>query len=452
MLLVLLCVVIIATVVFAAISMVTTDARAALQEQFSAEAYYLARAGVTEAIRGLRDNSGWGTSAVAFKYLRGTVNVTSTGNNGNSNNNVKMWTVCSVATTAEATRTIYAYCLTESFAKYAYFSQVEPAGTYYRTGMSFGGPVHTNGHFSFMGTPAFADKTTSANADEQSSPPTSGYPFDPAAFVYDASRLTDGNATSQIFTSPSSFYHAWKGDYQNNHPVATGASAAFSFAGGQPAVTMPSSLTTVSGAATYSFTGASTVVFNANGTAAVTSGGTTTTVSTYPTATLYCKKGNVTVSGTVHGSVTLGADGVKGDTASGNVVVADNLVYADKTRDTLGLVAYNNVHVSPGSTWSGKDPSGANGLEIDGSIIAVLGEEDVSNPSQPYAGTLTIFGGLINYQPGVTGTMDSSGNVVSGFRQVLQYDSRLQLSPPPNYPITGAIVVKGLVDTGALGR
>src|SRR5205807_1751995 len=129
-------------------------------------------------------------------------------------------------------RQLRVWVQSNSFALYSYFSNVEMAGDYWITGNTFTGPAHTNGHFNFAGTPAFADQTTSSNSDEQVGIKGDPAVFDPTRINYNTANITGGDVTNAgILTDPKKFYHVQNGGgntYTNTFPKPLNNSPTFS--------------------------------------------------------------------------------------------------------------------------------------------------------------------------------------------------------------------------------
>lgn len=449
-----------AVLAFTAMSLVTFETQGGLQENLATKAYYLARRGVTYAGARLGANQAYTGETVTFTEGRCTITVTP--DSGNSTSTLKRWTAVCVGTSGTASRTLKAWLISESFSKYVYFSNVEPIGSFWTTGSVFEGPVHTNGHFSFYGVPRFQSRVTTSNSDEYATPARTLYPYDPVAGTYNT-RYCYSNPTygyyagTQTYTDPSKFYDAVTGNYSNDRPAAYNNSQDFSFAGGQPTKAMPTSLDCISqstGVIKYLSedpTRTMTILFNADGTARVThTSGVVETVSTSPTATIYVV-GNVNVSGTVKGKVTLGAMATSSsDTSTGNINITSSLLYSDTTAtnhtDTTGLVAWNNVNIVT-SAYVRQD------VNIFASVMAIKGSYQVPNYSTGiWRGQLALTGGLTVQRAGITGCVDGAGNFVSGYQEIYHYDSRLVDSPPPNFPVVvGSVILRALQDYGALG-
>ncbi len=140
--------------------------------------------------------------------------------------------------------------------------------------------------------------------------------------------------------------------------------------------------------------------------------------------------GNLNISGTLSGRLTVGA--------SGDVKITNNVIYANDPRlpgststDTLGIISEGDVVISKNAPTN---------LEIDASIMALstsfmLEDWGENGPK----GTLSVFGGIIQKERGPVGTF-SGTTKVSGYSKNYNYDARLLISPPPFVPTTGDYV------------
>jgi Tfp pilus assembly protein PilX len=411
---------------YAAISLATIDSQTCTQQQIALQALNMARAGLFRARAQLRNDYSWGsTQSYQYTLIDGgyTVSVWPSPNNAGSTQ--KLWQVTSVGTYRSATRTVTAWMLLESFAKYAYFTNSElssSGGTIWFTSSdAITGPAGTNGFFSFNHTPQFSDKVTSANNNDGD--------YTAAAYSYSQGGTVTNN--------PSQFYR-YASNYTTDYPTAYQSSPNFSFSGGQPQVTLPTNTGTVKNAATLSLTGNATIVFNSNGTATVTQSGQSQTVSTAQ-ATIYVSNGTATVSGTVSGHVTVGADN--------GINIPASVVYNDPTSDVLGLVTPAAITVTASANTVAD-------LTIDASMMSFSNSFTVQNYSSGVArGTLHVFGGIIQWYRGPVGTLNSStGAIVTGYAKDYKWDSKLLDQPPPNFPTTGNIQIMDFTDSGALGH
>jgi hypothetical protein len=141
--------------------------------------------------------------------------------------------------------------------------------------------------------------------------------------------------------------------------------------------------------------------------------------------------GNLTLSGTLNGRLTIGAER--------DVVIPNNVVYADDpqtnpaSNDVLGIISERDVVIDDGAP---------NNLRIDASIMALDSSFMMENYWQGSPkGTLTVYGGIIQEERGPVGTFNAStGQKVTGYSKSYLYDQRLMASPPPFMPSTGDYV------------
>ena len=283
-----------------------------------------------------------------------------------------------------------------TFAQFAYYSQSEGSGIYWANGDTVYGRMHTQATMLISGSPVFWGKVTS---------------------------LGGTNPTK----STAKFY----GGYQKgvNIPMPVDLSATVAAGTGGKVYS--------AGDLWITFKGDS-VLWKTSATGAVTR----TTLSSYaPNGAIIVSNGNVHVQGTMSGRATVCAS--SSTSGKGNVYIDDDVLYTHDPRvttsnDMLGLIAYNSVIVSDNTA------NGTN-CEIDAALFCLKGGLTAENynrnsPTTPpvIRGRLTLYGGVTQYQRGPVGTLDGSGNIVTGFRKNYTYDNRLQVDYPPFYPMTGS--------------
>ena len=162
--------------------------------------------------------------------------------------------------------------------------------------------------------------------------------------------------------------------------------------------------------------------------------------------------GNVALSGVVRGRVTVAA--------TGNILIADDLVYATNPgagtcSDALGLFAGGNVIVADNTLNSPVQPtSAANWFTYDDTkdefidaVVLTLNQFTVENyasgstKAEPCEnnlwgrGCLYLTGGIIQQQRGAVGTVTSPGG--TGYLKRYSYDACAYTNPPPYFPTTG---------------
>ena len=149
---------------------------------------------------------------------------------------------------------------------------------------------------------------------------------------------------------------------------------------------------------------------------------------------VFVNGGNLTVSGTLKGQLTLGT--------SQNVIVANAVRYncnpltqTDVTNqpcsptDLLGIVAEQNIVVSRSAPYD---------VTIHASVMALNESFTVERWWEgPPKGTLSVLGGIIQTRRGPVGTFNGgTGAKLSGYTKDYRYDVRLSNMAPPFYPTT----------------
>jgi hypothetical protein len=328
-----------------------------------------------------------------------TVTITDLGSPGGSAS-IRRYRVRSVGTIGLTSQTVTNYLQTDNYARYIWFTDTE---SYQGTNVWFwdedhlNGPTHTNGHFNIKGDPRFDGEVRSVD----------NY----IRYYNNGNNIN----SSELNNAP------------NDVPVF-GDTVTL----GSDTINMPTQALNLRAASTNGglrLTGNSTVVLNANGTMNVTNsnkGWNNHNMALPGNGALFVKDGNLNISGTLSGRLTVGA--------SRDINITNNIRYANDPRlpgststDTLGIISEEDVMISKNAPAN---------LEIDGSIMALntsfMLEEWWTNGAR---GTLSVFGGIIQKQRGPVGTF-SGTTKVSGYSKDYNYDVRLLSSPPPFVPTT----------------
>ncbi len=194
------------------------------------------------------------------------------------------------------------------------------------------------------------------------------------------------------------------------------------------------------------FTGNTNLVCNDTGTMEVTNaqkGWVSHNMAIPASKGILVEGGNLYVSGTLNGEVTLAAaESTSGQ--GGSIVVTDNIRYSDRydqgslrtdpylapgSDDYLGMIAEKNIVISKNAP---------DNLEIDGSMMA-LGDSFIVErwwDSSYNKDTLMVLGGIIQQERGPVGTFSGSGKL-SGYSKNYIYDTRLNSKSLPYFPTTG---------------
>ena len=373
--------------------MVTGGLRQANKAIESTRAYYVADAGLADALMQLRAAASFPANftvnntayPVGPNNLNGNYAVNVTTNNA-------IWptyTLASVGVFGNTTKTLTLRVKATSYARWNYLSVTETSpswGTlWWVTGMYSEGPVHTNGQFNIWGSPIYDGPVSQVSSTINYG--NGGLPTDNPNFEDGLTLNADAIyfPTTELLTS-----------VQNGAAQTQG----------------------------LSLTGDTTIALVSDGTMNVTNSAKkweAKNMAIPGNGALYVGNGDVTVQGTLKGQLTIATNQ--------NVLIGGNIRYNTDPRtdststDLLGLVANTNVTVKQNA------PSN---LEIDAYVVAMGGAFQLENFSTGgYKGDMVQFGGLMNKYCGPTGVINSQGVIVDGYNQLQYYDTRLQNAAPP---------------------
>lgn len=285
-----------------------------------------------------------------------------------------------------------------SFSKFAYFSNIE-GGIYWITGDTVWGPFHTQQKLTVAGSPVFYGKVTAKNGLTKN--PSSSKPKFYGGFQKGVSIDLPANLNPLVAAAQSG------GAYFNNQHLW--------------------------------------LEFHANGkvtyrVGSATATPTTVDLSTFaPNGVILANNGNMHIKGKVSGKLTISATGSSG-AAKGNVFVDSSVTYVNNpmtgpSSDMLGIVADNDVIITDNANNAGNVNLHATVFSRSGGLTAE------NHNSRPAGGTLTVLGGIQQYQRGPVGTFSGSGTIASGFLKNYRYDERMYVDTPPFFPTTGSYEV-----------
>ncbi len=450
---------------FSIMAIVGAQSRTVSNQAQSIKAYYLARMGIDRAMAELRCNVFWtgrgesGTESspsvplkvfnVNAKGFSGTYTVSVLERTSNSTSAIKYWQLTATGQTEDSTRILKSWVTTESFAKYAYFTDYDYG--YWMSGNIFDGPVHTNGLFTYNGNPKYAYQVTCANlrtydglnnADEGwllTLGSTNRYKYEKQ---WREGTFYDFNDPSKThfycpLNSTSSTYSTW-----TDGPAAYLGSTNYSFQCGQPEIRLPIDTSGIKNVADISInpSGSSTnnyyMTFYMDGSNCryvIRSGSSTgTKVTPDPDPLL---PGDSTIH--VNGNLYLQNSKVKGKVtlaASNQVYIQGNLKLNSTSEDMVGLVGQKDVQVdTPG-----------NDVTIHASILAISGSFKAKSYSFSPQKHMYLYGGNIARSAGYFATSST------GYIEHYVYDTRFLNSCPKNFPITGRMKVLSIEDNAAL--
>jgi len=314
--------------------------------------------------------------------------------------------ICSVGHYEGFSDTVLVTLKPSSFSKFAYYSVSEGNNpTYWITGDTVWGPLHTQDKLTISGDPVFNGKVTT---------------------------LT--HFVTKGYSNPE-----FNGGYQTgvNMPLPPGGTASVK------------SLADNGGA---DFTGHDTVYVKFAGDSikykySYGSSYTSVLAKTFaPNGAIFATGATLRLQGTVTGQYSIGASqittgsGKKATKTGGDVYLDGSIVYNTDPRsnpgstDMLGIVAQNNVLITDNNANKGD-------INIDASVYAETGGFGSENyDTRSLAGTINLYGGIQQNGRLPVGTFHTNGSnlyLISGFLKNYRYDDRLMIASPPGYPNTG---------------
>jgi hypothetical protein len=311
---------------------------------------------------------------------------------------IRRYRVKSTGIIGTTSQTVTTYFQPDNYARYIWFTNSESyQGTdvWFWDQDSLNGQTYTNGHFNIKGNPVFGGDVVSVD--------------DYLRYYNNGNNINSSNLSNPPYDLPN---------FQDTVTL------------GSDPIKMPTqalNLRTASTNGGIRYNGDTTISLNSTGTMTVTNGGHTYKNIALPgNGALFVNNGNLNVSGTLSGRLTVGA--------SEDINITSNITYAHDPRqpgststDTLGIISEGDVVITASN----------NNLEIDASVMALNTSFLLNNWWTGGArGTLTVFGGIIQNQRGPVGTFN--GNIkISGYSKSYNYDTRLLSSPPPFVPTTG---------------
>jgi hypothetical protein len=387
---------------FAAFQRSTTELRAADRWTTKSQAFHLAEAGIDRGIAWMNAQPSPPGGTAAFDPFNGQqcvdaacqtwyqVTIDPDDNNPTQFDDVYSITVTGQTERIQTSRRVMAVLSTQSFSRYSYFTnlEVQPSGNpiWFTSRDVLSGPVHSNDRLNIAWNPTFNGPVSSSEGSinyYNGGPPTDNPAFNGG--------LSLGAASVQLPLTVT--------------PLRTAAASAGMWLDGN-----------------------TTVVLQSDGTMRVTNaakGWTNVTMPQPANGALFVNQGNLTVSGTASGQLTMGTSH---DVILNNAVTYANNPQQDTTStDLLGLVAERNVVIARSAPYD---------MTIQASVMALGESFTVENWwVGPPKGTLNVYGGIIQSRRGPVGTFSGS-NKASGYSKNYVYDTRLMSMSPPFYPTT----------------
>ena len=161
-----------------------------------------------------------------------------------------------------------------------------------------------------------------------------------------------------------------------------------------------------------------------------------------PNGVIYLGKGNIYMSGTVKGQVSV-VTGESSGLGQGNIYAVDDIKYTDPSMqymgnndydptastDMLGIMSTNNFIIAD-------TPQNQHDLVVDGSIFCAQGGVMAENINAiTDHGTFSVTGGVVAAKEELIVKIENDGTF-KGFKKHVVYDERFLLTGPPEFPVT----------------
>ena len=310
------------------------------------------------------------------------------------------------------------------------------------TGDVVDGPLHSNDALAITGSPLFKDARTETSWADTANPPPpttgrwwgSGTPsssgfrpvyYPPVALPSNPAALRNAAVTEGCVYSGATKIHFEGTSMRVWSPYTTTTKAGCWTAGaGSPQVVpVPRAVYVDNTSATCPTSGGNGVGFPVPGDAQL---------GKSPDHT--CTWGNAYVQGSLSGRTTLGA--------ANDVIISGNITYASGTTgsDVLGLVGANYVWISHPVDVNGNNVLSASAEvhHVHAAILSLNHSFLVQSwnhgpPVTAGGAALNVTGSISQKYRGPVSTLDSNGNLLTGYAKNYVYDKRLQSVPPPYF-------------------
>ncbi|MGE5621333.1 MAG: hypothetical protein ACM3U0_02035 [archaeon] len=362
---------------------------------------------------------GWSPDPVTRSFERGNMSVTA------AETDTMTRIITSVGTFNGSTRTVIVKTMRSSFAKYAWFTGSVSSSKIFITGDTIWGGMHSNQRLNIEGSPVFFGKVTTSKGLSPS-------PFQMLRNGYHPQFLGGYGTGVSV-------------EFDNNYQFQAQRSAAIS-------------------AGRY-FTNTDVwLTFYSDGTVSYRTGiGNDSSTYTAPIRTpistltsngvIFADKGNIYLSGTLKGEVTVVADQSSG-TGGGNVYFVDNMTYStepmirtsisdytpnENCTDLMGVLASNNAVVATAVSNSGKLNNVINkDINIDAGIFCAKGGLTVENWTDVPgpAGVFTLRGSMIAGTEEKIAILNNSHVLVKGYKRRVIFDERFYVKAPLYFPLS----------------
>jgi hypothetical protein len=172
-----------------------------------------------------------------------------------------------------------------------------------------------------------------------------------------------------------------------------------------------------------------------------------------PTGIIFVQRGNLVLSGTLSGQITVVADQSSGAGGAGNVYLVDDIVYStepmvrdgngifipnNSCTDLLGIEASNNIIISSSVESGGWQKNIIDGdIKIHAGIFCASGGfqlDGLGGTVNFPTGSIRLMGSMTAGKEEVVAEVDESFNVTAGYNRYVVLDERFLVTPPLLFP------------------
>jgi len=175
-----------------------------------------------------------------------------------------------------------------------------------------------------------------------------------------------------------------------------------------------------------------------------------------PTGVIFVQRGNLVLSGTLNGQITVVADQSSGTGGAGNVYLVDDVVYSsepmvrnefgifvpnNECTDLLGIEASNNIIISSSVESGGWQKNILDGdIRVHAGIFCLSGGFQLDGLGTTVnfpAGSIYLTGSMTAGKEEQVAQVDGSFNVIAGYNRFVVLDERFLVTPPLLFPYSG---------------
>ena len=356
-------------------------------------AHNCAVSGANMAANALFFDADWNTGFTDLPLSDGTIDVEVTILDADKN----IREITSIGYYNGVTKEVKVVVQPSNFAKFAYFSEIDPNNAWWSTGDTVWGPMHLEDFLRISDNPVFMGKVT-VKKDIKFNDPSTDDPKFLGGFQSGVHLVLPPDHIMDLEPEAESGGHVFQ-DVDTVYLTFAGDSLKYRFANNDP--------------------------------------DTTVLLEDFaPNGLLYVEDGNARVQGVVAGNYSLA---VWGPDTDGKIFIDDDIVYQTDPRvdpsseDMLGLMARNDIIITD-------NVANSDDVNIQASLYSEMEGLSAENyDSRAISGDINLYGGIIQKKGKALGSYNPYTDIVEhGFNKKYKYDNRFLLESPRFFADTGS--------------